>query len=106
MKKRIGLVHHSILSHRGGGDLTCAWILEALKDYELTYITWGGPIDLAEVDDFYGTKLSGSGMKVKYIPSLTKLGFENKPFRLIIALIERYMKRHKDEYDIPFSTYN
>src|SRR3989344_3109247 len=107
VKKRVGLVHHGILSHRGGGDLTCAWILEALKDdYELTYITWGAPIDLKEVDDFYGTHLAGSGMKVKLIPSLTALKFENRPFRLIIALIERYMKAHKDEFDIPFSTYN
>lgn len=107
MKKRIGLVHHSILSHRGGGDLTCAWILDALKDdYDLTYITWGTTIDLKEVDDFYGTHLAGSGMKVKIIPSLTALKFENRPFRMIIALIERYMKAHKDEFDIPFSTYN
>jgi glycosyltransferase involved in cell wall biosynthesis len=105
--KRIGLVHHSILDHRGGGDLTCAWILEALKDdYDLTYITWGKPIDLAEVDSFYGTHLKESGMKVAYIPSLTALGFVNRPFRLIIALMERYMKSRKDDFDIPFSTYN
>ncbi len=107
MKKRVGLIHHNLHSHRGGGDLTAAWILEALKDdYDLTYITWGQNIDLAELDDFYGTHLAKSGMKVKYIPSLKLLGFENRPFRLIIALMERYMKAHKDEYDIPFSTYN
>lgn len=106
-KKRIGLIHHSILSHRGGGDLTCAWILEALKDeYDLTYVTWGKNIDLGLVDDFYGTHLKASGMKVAYIPSITLFGFENRPFRLIIALMERYMKKHKDDFDISFSTYN
>lgn len=106
MKKRVGLVHHNLLKHRGGGDLTCAWILEALKDdYDLTYITWGN-IDLAEVDRFYGTRLEKSGMKVAAIPSLTAFRFENRPFRLIIALIERYMKKHRDDYDIMMSTYN
>ena len=107
MKKRVCLIHHNLLKHRGGGDLTAAWILEALKDdYDLTYITWGDPVDLKEVDQFYGTHLAASGMKVNLIPSLTRLGFTTRPFRLIIALMERYMKCHKDEYDIPFSTYN
>lgn len=107
MKKRVGLVHHNILVHRGGGDLTCAWILEALKDdYDLTYVTWGKKIDLEEVDNFYGTSLSKSGMKVNYIPSLNFLKFDTRPFWLIIALMERYMKSRKDDFDIPFSTYN
>ena len=106
-KKRIGLIHHSILDHRGGGDLTCAWVLEALKDdYDLTYVTWGKPIDLNEVDSFYGTHLADSGVKVAYIPVLTSLGLVNRPFRFIISLMERYMKAHKDQFDIPMSTYN
>ena len=107
MRKKVALFHHNILANRGGGDLVSCWVMEALKDdYDLTYITWGNSIDLAEVDTFYGTHLQSSGMKIEYIPSLTLLKLKDRPYRFIIALIERYLKKRKDEFDVMFSTYN
>lgn len=107
MRKKIALFHHNLLVHRGGGDLVCAWVLEALKDdFDLTFITWGKKISLAEVDLFYGTSLAKSQIKIEYIPVLTYLGLENRPYRLLVALIERYLKKRRNDFDVLFSTYN
>lgn len=107
MPKKVAVVHHSILSHRGGGDLVCAWLLDSLKDdFELTFITFGKKIDWAEVDRFYGTSIGKKPIRVVYHPILQTLGLENRPYRLIIALLERYLKKVSGDYDLMLSTYN
>ncbi|MBI1979197.1 MAG: glycosyltransferase family 4 protein [Elusimicrobia bacterium] len=104
---KIGIVHHNILSHRGGGDMVCAWTLEALKSgFDTTFITWGGEIDWKEVDHFYGTNIQSNPIKILYHPILTALHMENRPYRLIISLLERYLKSLAPQFDLFYSTYN
>lgn len=107
MRKKVALIHHNILSHRGGGDLVCAWVLEALtENFDTTFVTWGKKIDWDEVDRFYGTSIHTRPIKTLYHPILTAFNLENRPYRLIIALLERYVKQLNNDFDLLFSTYN
>jgi len=106
-KYKIGIIHHNILEHKGGGDFVCAWFLESLKnEYEITYLTWGRNIDFNEVNNYYGTNIKNNEINVLYNFLLTRLKLNNRPYHLILALLELFVKKYYYKFDLLISTYN
>lgn len=106
-RKRLAVVHHHLQWNRGGGDLVAAWVLESLQhEYDLSLITWGPPLDWSWINAYYGTSLKPELIRVYYVPVLTKLRLRRRPFRLILAIFERYVKSLASRFDLMLSTYN
>jgi glycosyltransferase involved in cell wall biosynthesis len=93
----------------GGASAATAWIIEALKkDYSVTLLTWK-PVDLEEINRFYGTSLKNSEPVVHCInPVLRGLmslvpdlwSFQKESYTL------RVCKRLRNEYDVIISADN
>ena len=71
MRKRLLLVHHNINPPAGGAGVA-AWGIEALKDdYEVTVLTWQ-PINIDNINRYYGTRLKSAEFKVFFAPSVIR----------------------------------
>ncbi|MFA5974737.1 MAG: glycosyltransferase [Elusimicrobiota bacterium] len=106
-RPKIALVHHNLLQNKGGGDFVAAWLLDALhQSFDLSYLTWGQTIDWNALNSYYGTRIDPSRVTTYYCPSLTLLKAHQRPFRLILALYERFVKQLAPRFDLLISTYN
>jgi glycosyltransferase involved in cell wall biosynthesis len=66
----------------GGGNGVAAWMLQALRDeYELTVLAWR-PVDLEEVNRFYGTTLRPADVRVILAPAALRWAVDAMPFPL------------------------
>ena len=51
----------------GGAEAVCSWILEALKEHDVTLVTLS-EVRLEQLDDQYGTSLAGSPVRILTVP--------------------------------------
>lgn len=96
----------------GGAEAVCCWILQALQDYPVTLFTLTPP-DLDALDRFYGTNLSGSGLRVacplpSFVASRLSSFFSNVApcHSLRQHLISWFFRRRIKQFDLAISAYN
>jgi len=100
--KKVLLVQPS-LQPPGGSRAVAAWMIEALKrEHAVSVLTWT-PIDLAPINRYYGTSLSGSEFTVYGVHPMVRrlIDLIPGPIGLLKAnLLLRQCKMMKDEYDV------
>lgn len=102
--KRLAVVHSELRG--GGGEGVCFWTIEALKsEYDVTLIT-SSAVDVAHVNEFYGTALDRRAFAIVQPSLLSRLrtvrGFWLPKQHLMI----RHIKRLGSRYDLMISTFN
>ena len=117
-KPRIAVYHRSNLMYLGGGEAVCVQTLEALKaDYEVTLLTVEEELDFQEINKYFGTGLSSEEINVEFLDPhpireiryllrkiIEILPFETEFLRLKNVLIDWYLARLDDRYDLVVST--
>jgi len=82
------------------------WTAEALKrDFAVPLVT-AGPVDLAQLNRFYGTAISSREISVSSLPMPRSLGGRKAPSGLRGAFATRALKQFARGYDLLISTYN
>lgn len=101
IKKKILLVQHR-LQPTGGGNAVAVWMMEALKhDYELHVFTIN-PVNLNELNRFYGTSLKSSDFHLHIFPRFIRyiLSLDPDPRSVQgLALLMRLAKWMKNRFD-------
>jgi glycosyltransferase involved in cell wall biosynthesis len=103
------LIVQPTLHPPGGGNGVCAWILQALRgEYAVTLLTWE-PVDLARVNDYFGTSLSPSDFTaVTTAPSLRAI-LDALPLPLQTvktSILRRRAKRISAGFDVLMGAHN
>ena len=90
---------------RGGSEAVVMWLIEALKwDFDVTVVTSGG-WDLAELNSYYGTRVTEDEVKVRLAPvPLLVRGLSAAVLRN--ACFQRFARQIAAEYDVRISAYN
>jgi glycosyltransferase involved in cell wall biosynthesis len=90
---------------RGGSEAAVMWLIEALKeDHDVTVVTTGG-WDLAELNDYYGTRIGEDQVKLRIAPvpwparNLSAAALRG-------ACFQRFARQIAGEYDVRISAYN
>jgi glycosyltransferase involved in cell wall biosynthesis len=106
--KKITILFPAFLG--GGAEAVCAWILESLKvDFDVTLVTLSD-FSLAQLDEQYGTMLSGCGvkfrrMRVPFMHERIEKSFSMFSFRQFFLM--RYYKKHlAGKFDLVISAFN
>ena len=106
--KKIAVLFPAFLG--GGAEAACAWILESLKvDFDVTLVTLSD-LSLAQLDEQYGTMLSGCGVKFKrvripFMHERIEKSFSMFSFRQFFLM--RYYKKHlAGKFDLAISAFN
>ena len=82
------------------------WAAEALKrDFAVSLVT-AGPVDMAQLNQFYGTAISSREISVCSLPMPRPLAGKRAPSALRGAFGSRALKYVAHEHDILISTYN
>jgi glycosyltransferase involved in cell wall biosynthesis len=107
-RKRILIIQPS-LQPPGGGNNVAAWTIEALKrEYRLTVLTWT-PIDLAEINRYFGTSLVASDFDA-LLPNLglrRPLDAIPLPLSLLkMNILLRLAKRAQRDFDLLMTVNN
>lgn len=109
MSAKIGVFHP--LHAWGGGEAVAFWTLEALKndDYQIDLMTFSDDIDFERIDEYYGTSLKDSAIKIISLPK----PFYLRPFysrKRGMLILHHYglrcLKRLQHLYDLVICTYN
>lgn len=108
-RKKI-LVIQLTLQPPGGGNTVASWILEALKnDYSITLLSWM-PVELEEVNRYYGTELSRSEIRIKTFPGLIRRlvdALPGDPWHFQgYCLMMRWCRIIRNRYDLLLSSSN
>jgi glycosyltransferase involved in cell wall biosynthesis len=100
--KRILFVQ-PVVAPPGGGEGLAAWLIEALKrDYRLTLLTWR-PVDLEEVNRFFGTELRASEFDAVTVkPWVVRLAkrFPTRTIRLRHLYLQMQARRQAERFDV------
>jgi len=106
MLKKIAVVHPAF--GYGGTEGVCAWTLMALSErYSIDLITFDENISLKRLNNFYGTNLNPSNVKIKVLTVPQRLRYMSSGFSLLRQhLMMREIKKMRNDYDIWISTYN
>ena len=107
-RKRILIIQPS-LQPPGGGNNVAAWTVEALKrEYRLTLLTWT-PINVAEINRYFGTSLEASDFDAR----LPSLGWRHLldaiplPLSLLkMNILLRFAKRVQGDFDLVMTVNN
>lgn len=93
----------------GGGNAVAAWMLEALRgQYTLSVFTWE-PLDVAPINDFYGTSLSADEIAAAAVPAWLRIPIDAVPMPLALlktSLLMRLARRHTSTPDVVLSANN
>lgn len=107
-RNRILMVQPS-LRPPGGGNGVCAWMLEALRDdYQLSLLTWT-PVDLDEVNGYFGTTLRRSDLAIYVLPAWLRVAVDRLPFSastLKSAILRRRAYEMSSRFDLVMSANN
>jgi len=106
MASRVAVIHHDLMS-KGGGEAVTMAVLEALQDdYDLTLLTLDEP-DFEELNRYYNAAVEGPDIEIagRLGPWLHER-FGLTYYILQNALLGRYARRHRGEYDCLVSTIN
>src|SRR5262249_29974406 len=97
------------LSPPGGGNGVAAWMLQALREaHEVTVLTWW-PIDLARMNQFWGTSLRPSDFRAVRVPAAVRrvVDLLPLPFSMLRrAIMLRMARSLRDAYDVPVTCNN
>jgi glycosyltransferase involved in cell wall biosynthesis len=106
LKKRIAIVHGQLGRGNGGSEARAMWAAEALKrDFAVSLVA-AGPIDLAQLNLFYGTTISSADVSIRSLPMPRVLAGERAPSALRGAFGRRALKYFVHDHDVLISTYN
>jgi glycosyltransferase involved in cell wall biosynthesis len=100
---RTALVVQPSLQPPGGGNGVCAWMLQALRDdYRLTLLTWT-PVDLDEVNRYFGTSLAPSDFTALSPSRASRAVLDGLPLPLSTvktSVLRRRAKRIAPAFDV------
>jgi glycosyltransferase involved in cell wall biosynthesis len=101
---KVGVFHPGFAY--GGSEAKALWTIEALKhDYEVTLIT-ASPVDLAGLNEYYGTKLHPGDFTLLQAPLPLGLESSTKFAALRGAFLARFLKQVARRFDVMISAYN
>ena len=102
-KAKVGIVHPRLGS--GGSEARALWALEALShEYEVSLIT-AGPVDLPQLNEYYGTTLQPGDFDLVHAPMPP--GLRGGRFAALQGhIFQRYCQRVAGRFDVMISAYN
>ncbi|WP_115864963.1 glycosyltransferase family 4 protein [Halorussus litoreus] len=104
----IAVVHMNLMS-KGGGEAVAMNVIEALQtDHDVTLLTLTHP-DLDELDDYFDTDVDADALTVEragHLAPWLNRRFGLKYYVLQNALLGRYARRRRDDFDLLVSTIN
>jgi len=99
---KIAIIHPHLVP-RGGSEARALWMAEALKDdHSVTLVTMG-KVNLAELNQYYGTKLQEHDIGLMEIP-IPRV-FTNRFDALRGYPLARYCKKISSEFEVMISSY-
>jgi glycosyltransferase involved in cell wall biosynthesis len=106
VKKKVAIAHPHLGCGNGGSESKAIWAVEALKpDFAISLVT-AGPVDLAQLNLFYGTAIRPEDVSICRLPMPRVLAGARAPSALRGAFNGRALKSIAREHDILISTYN
>src|SRR5580698_7515879 len=106
VRKRVAIAHGLLGGGNGGSEARAMWTAEALKDdFAVTLIT-AGPVDLVQLNLFYGTAIRPEDVSICRLPMPRLLAGRQAPSALRGAFGSRALRDLTAEHDILISTYN
>ncbi len=100
MKKKVAILHHSF--GWGGAEAVCIWVIKALKDdFYIDLITNQNDLSLKKIISFFGVDFSREDFRIIKLKQYFLNGYI-----LNSHLVQRYFKKHCEEYDLVISTNN
>ncbi|WP_241432463.1 glycosyltransferase family 4 protein [Natrinema gari] len=103
------LIIHPTLMAKGGGELVCMNVLEALQEkHDVDLLTVSDP-DFTDLNKYYATSVTN--INIRLIDGLSAISHrlpKNRFGKLKMAFLESYIINNNlgDKYDLLFSTYN
>jgi glycosyltransferase involved in cell wall biosynthesis len=99
-RKRIAIIHPML--SMGGASAVAVWTIEALKAaYDVTLITIKR-VNLAELNNFFGSNIQEDEITIKQVWRLSEV--IPNGYLLKVHLAQRYYKQHLNEYDLAIAT--
>ncbi len=103
-KLKIGIAHPRF--GHGGSEARAMWAIEALKDdYDVSLIT-AGDVDVAALNQFYGTIVRGNEISIRQSPIFIFLHRLKGADALRGAFYQRFCRKIAHEFDVLISAYN
>lgn len=93
----------------GGAEAVAFWTLQALKDHHRIDLITFSDIDFAKIDNYYGTNLKNSSIKIVNLPIpfyIQSLYSRKRGMLVFHHYGLRFLKRLQCSYDLIFCTYN
>jgi glycosyltransferase involved in cell wall biosynthesis len=106
IKRRVAIVHGQLGSGNGGSEARAMWAAEALKRDCVVSLVTVGPIDLTQLNLFYGTTIGPQDVNLHSLPMPRLLAGKRAPSALRGAFGRRALKYFVHDHDILISTYN
>jgi len=101
---KIGIAHPHL--RRGGSEAAAMWAIEALKnDYNVSLVT-AEDLDLAGLNQFYGTQVNKKEISIRRASIPDFLRHLNGADAFFGALYQRHCQKIAHEFDLLISTYN
>ena len=93
----------------GGGNGVAAWMLQALvAEHEVTVLTWW-PVDLDEINRFFGTSLRSRDFRTLVVPAHWRFLPDHLPVPAALlrsSLLMRYTRRVNRDFDVIIGVHN
>ncbi|MFC4449634.1 glycosyltransferase family 4 protein [Halorussus aquaticus] len=102
---RIAVAHTDLMA-KGGGEGVCMNVLEALQDdHDLTLLTLTDP-DLQELNDYFQTEVRDVRVRTPAYVEAFLDWLDNPRYNLRNALLNRFVARERDRFDLAVGTDN
>jgi len=102
-RNKIAIVHPRLAF--GGSESVALWAIEALKGRADVSLITGGEVDLARLNEYYGTDIRPGEISILRAPMPPGLGSTTKFAGLRWRFVDRYCKRIAPEFDLVINTY-
>jgi glycosyltransferase involved in cell wall biosynthesis len=103
---KVAILHGMLGAGNGGSEACAMWAAQALKtDFAVSLVS-AGPVDLAQLNLFYGTALDPRDINIRTLPIPRLLAKNYAPSALRGAFVSRALKSIAREHEILISTYN
>ena len=102
-RTKIAIVHPRL--GFGGSESVALWAIEALKGRADVSLITGGEVDLARVNEYYGTDIRPGEISILRAPMPPGLGNTAKFAGLRWRFVDRYCKRIAREFGLIINTY-
>ncbi|HVB98567.1 MAG TPA: glycosyltransferase family 4 protein [Candidatus Dormibacteraeota bacterium] len=89
----------------GGSESVALWAIEALKVRNDVSLVTGGPVDLARLNEYYGTNIQAGEIEIVRAPLPLPLAHTAKFAALRGAAFLRYCRRMAPRFDLLINTY-